>query len=66
MHYTQLEALALPLLISGLVLFMGFIVWDLARKSNAGGFGTTILFIALGLGVVGFVIKSIAVAVIGS
>ncbi|SFW98437.1 DUF2788 domain-containing protein [Marinospirillum alkaliphilum] len=65
MHYTELEALAMPILIGGLILFMGFIVWDLARKSKAGRFGTTILFIALGLGVLGFVIKSVALAVIG-
>jgi len=64
MDYMKLEAIAMPVLISGLILFMGFIVWDLARKSKAGGFGTTVLFFALGLGVVGFVIKTIAVALI--
>lgn len=64
MHYTQLEAIAMPVLIGGLILFMGFIVWDLAKKSNAGRFGTTILFIALGLGVLGFIIKTIALAII--
>ncbi|WP_027849425.1 DUF2788 domain-containing protein [Marinospirillum minutulum] len=64
MDYMKLEAVAMPVLISGLVLFMGFIVWDLARKSKAGGFGTSILFLALGLGVVGFVIKTLAVALI--
>lgn len=64
MNYMQLEAIAMPVLLSGLVLFMGFIVWDLARKSKAGGFGTSILFFALGLGVVGFVIKTIVVAII--
>ncbi len=64
MNYMQLEAIAMPVLISGLVLFMGYIVWDLAKKSNAGGFGTSILFFALGLGVFGFVIKTIVVAII--
>lgn len=64
MNYMQLEAIAMPVLISGLVLFMGYIVWDLAKKSNAGGFGTSILFLALGLGVVGFVIKTVIVAII--
>jgi len=43
--------------IGGLILFMIFIVWDLARRSNAGKFGTLILFIALGMGILGFVIK---------
>lgn len=48
-------------LITLLVGFMAFIVWDLAKKSNAGKFGTFILFFALGLGVLGFVIKTIVI-----
>lgn len=48
-------------LVGGLILFMAFIVWDLARKSNAGRFGTMILFLALGLGVLGFVIKTLVI-----
>lgn len=44
--------------VGGLILFMVFIVWDLARKSNAGVFGTFILYLALGLGLLGFVIKA--------
>jgi hypothetical protein len=51
--------------ISALVSFMAFIVWDLAKKSNAGKFGTFILFFALGLGVLGFLIKSVIVEIIG-
>lgn len=43
--------------VGGLILFMVFIIWDLARKSNAGVFGTMILYLALALGVLGFVIK---------
>jgi hypothetical protein len=43
--------------VGGLILFMIFIVWDLAKKSNAGKFGTFILFIALAMGILGFVIK---------
>jgi hypothetical protein len=43
--------------VGGLILFMIFIVWDLAKKSNAGRFGTFILFIALAMGILGFVIK---------
>ena len=48
-------------LIAALVGFMAFIVWDLAKKSNAGKFGTMILFLALGLGVLGFVIKTVVI-----
>jgi hypothetical protein len=43
--------------VGGLIVFMVFIIWDLARKSNAGVFGTMILYLALALGVLGFVIK---------
>jgi len=57
----QLTNISLPLLVGGLILFMGWIVWDLAKKSNAGKFGTFVLFFALGLGVLGFVIKTVIV-----
>jgi hypothetical protein len=43
--------------VGALVLFMVFIIWDLARRSNAGVFGTAILYLALALGVLGFLIK---------
>jgi hypothetical protein len=38
---------------------MVFIVWDLAKRSHAGKFGTMILYIALAMGVFGFLIKII-------
>jgi hypothetical protein len=43
--------------VGGLILFMIFIVWDLARRSNAGKFGTLILYIGLAMGILGFLIK---------
>lgn len=43
--------------VGALMAFMVFIIWDLAQKSKAGKFGTFILFIALGVGMLGFVIK---------
>lgn len=49
-------------LVTGLILFMALIVWDLAKKSKAGRMGTMVLFFALGLGVLGFLIKSVVVA----
>lgn len=45
--------------ISMLIAFMAFIVWDLAKQSNAGKWGTAVLFFALGLGVVGFMMKGV-------
>jgi uncharacterized membrane protein len=49
-------------LISLLVAFMAFIIWDLAKRSHAGRYGTLMLFGVLGLGVLAFVIKEIVVA----
>ncbi len=43
--------------VGALILFMIFIVWDLARRSDAGKFGTLILYIGLAMGIVGFLIK---------
>jgi hypothetical protein len=43
--------------VGALVLFMIFIVWDLAKRSNAGKFGTLILYIGLAMGIFGFLIK---------
>jgi hypothetical protein len=54
----------MTILVTILVGFMGFIVWDLAKKSKAGKFGTMILFFVLGLGILAFVIKSVVIAVI--
>ena len=48
-------------LVTVLILFMAFIVWDLAKKSKAGKFGTLILFFSLGLGVLGFIIKGLVI-----
>lgn len=38
---------------------MVYIVWDLAKRSNAGRFGTLILYIGLAMGIAGFLIKFI-------
>jgi ABC-type lipoprotein release transport system permease subunit len=53
------EAWATPILIGGLILFMCFIILELARKSKAGKFGTIMLFIVLGAGMLGFIIKTV-------
>lgn len=38
------EEWMMTILVTILIGFMGFIVWDLAKKSKAGKFGTFILF----------------------
>lgn len=59
----QFQTWAIYICVGGLIAFMIFIVWDLAKKSNAGKFGTLILFLALGLGLLGFIIKTIAMSI---
>lgn len=60
MTIEEFESLSLYLCVGGLILFMVFIMWDLAKRSKAGRFGTLILFIALGIGLLGFLIKTVA------
>jgi hypothetical protein len=64
MTIDQFENYALILCVGGLILFMTFIMWDLAKQSKAGKFGTIILFAALGIGLLGFIIKTVMVEVI--
>jgi hypothetical protein len=45
--------------VGGLMAFMVFIVWDLARKHDAGRYGTLVLYIALAMGILGFTIKGV-------
>ena len=45
--------------VGAFMLYMGFIIWQLARESKAGRFGTFVLFLALGFGLVGFIAKSV-------
>lgn len=55
--------IALAVFSTILIVWMGFIVWDLAKKSQAGRFGTLVLFTILGAGVVGFIVKTILVEI---
>ncbi len=43
----------------GLIGLMLFIIWDLARKSKAGRFGSFVLFFVLAFGMLGFIVKSV-------
>ena len=61
-----LEEWMMTILVSVLIIFMAFIVWDLAKKSKAGRFGSFSLFFVLGLGVAAFIIKSVVIALIES
>jgi hypothetical protein len=51
--------------LGGFIVFMLFIIWDLARKSKAGKLGTFVLFFVLAFGIFGFVMKSIIQWILG-
>jgi len=51
--------------VGAFILFMLFIIWDLAKESKAGRLGTFILFFVLAFGMLGFIAKSIIAKVLG-
>ena len=59
MSIEQFELLSLRLGIGGLVLYMVYIMYRLAQESGAGRFGTLMIFLSLGLGIIGFALKSV-------
>jgi hypothetical protein len=59
--WEQIEGYLLVAGVGGLIAYMGFIVWRLAAESKAGRIGYIVLFLALGLGVLGFIIKAVLV-----
>ncbi len=50
---------------TGLILYMLYIIYRMGRESKAGRYGMMVLFIALGLGFVGFIVKTILVELMG-
>ena len=59
MNIPEFEDISLEIGITFICLYMLFIVYDLAKQSKAGKFGTFILFIGLGLGIFGFIAKGL-------
>jgi Protein of unknown function (DUF2788) len=55
----QIAGFGLTFGVSAFMLYMVFIIWQLARESKAGRFGTFVLFLGLGVGLVGFVAKGL-------
>lgn len=55
----QLAQFGLTFGVSAFILYMLFIVLQLARESKAGKLGTFILFLVLSFGMLGFVAKNI-------
>ena len=61
----QIAWFGLPFGVGAFMLYMVFIIFQLARESKAGRFGTFVLFLALGFGMVGFVAKGVIKYFIG-
>ncbi|MGL6048033.1 MAG: DUF2788 domain-containing protein [Vogesella sp.] len=61
MSEEQFTNWSMGILLTGLIIFMGFIIYDLGKKANAGNTGMIALFVVLGVGVVGFVFKNVLV-----
>ncbi|MFO1219891.1 MAG: DUF2788 domain-containing protein [Burkholderiaceae bacterium] len=61
----QIANFGLTFGVGAFMLYMVFIIWQLARESKAGRFGTFVLFLALGFGLLGFVAKGIIKLFIG-
>ena len=59
MSVEQFETLCLNTLLPALILYMMFILYKLKQESNAGGFGFLVIFLSLGMGIVGFIAKGL-------
>jgi hypothetical protein len=55
----QIAQFGLTFGVGAFMLYMVFIIFQLARESKAWRLGTFVLFLALGFGLVGFVAKSV-------
>lgn len=61
----EFEELCLKVLVTGLITYMCFIIWNLARESKAGKTGTAWMFFGLGFGMFGFVAKELIIKILG-
>ncbi len=55
----QIATFGLTFGLGAFILYMLFIVAQLARESKAGRFGTFVLFLALTFGILGFIAKTV-------
>ena len=62
---SQIAEFGLTFGVGAFMLYMVFIIVQLARESKAGRFGTFVLFLGLGVGLVGFVAKGLIKFFIG-
>ena len=55
----QIAQFGLTFGVGAFMAYMVFIIFQLARESKAGRFGTFVLFLALGFGMIGFIAKGV-------
>jgi hypothetical protein len=55
----QVAGFGLTVGVTAFMLYMVFIIFQLARESKAGRFGTFVLFLGLGVGLLGFAAKGV-------
>jgi hypothetical protein len=61
----QVAQFGLTFGVGAFMLYMVFIIFQLARESKAGKFGTFVLFLALGVGLIGFAAKAVIKWIMG-
>ncbi|MEK6550029.1 MAG: DUF2788 domain-containing protein [Pseudomonadota bacterium] len=61
MDIETFESWSLTVGVTVLIGWMLLIIWKMGKESKAGKFGYLVLFIALGLGLIGFIAKTILV-----
>jgi hypothetical protein len=59
MTEAQFSEIALKICLTGLIIYMLWIVYNMGKESKAGRFGMIIMFIALGAGFFSFVVKGV-------
>ncbi len=55
----MITAIGMGMGIPVIIAFLFFIIWDLAKKSKAGRFGTVMMFLVLGGGFISYIMKVI-------
>lgn len=64
MSIVELEEISLTLGIGGLMSMMVFILYKLGNDSDAGKFGTFVIFLALCMGIFGFATRSVITLIV--
>ncbi|MFZ4553239.1 MAG: DUF2788 domain-containing protein [Burkholderiales bacterium] len=65
MPLADFENLLTEVLVAGLIVYMFYIIWKIGKHSKAGRFGMGVLFVVLGLGMLGVIVKPIIARVLG-